>query len=101
LTADYVKLRFTLPGTDGYGKSLGVDSKYRLIGITDTLGASTTTYLADYYYYPRYEMCVVVVGGLWYYGRNCGPVYFDCRDTPGSSSFNRLARLFVAVKTGV
>lgn len=101
LTADYVKLRFTLPGTDGYGKSLGVDSKYRLIGITDTLGASTTTYLADYYYYPRYEICVVVVGGNWYSGRSCGPVYFNCVYPPGDSSINRLARLFVAVKTGV
>jgi hypothetical protein len=43
----------------------------------------------------------VLVGGYWRNGRICGPVCFYCNAAPGFSGVDRLARLFVAVKTGV
>lgn len=96
LTADYIKLNLSLPGADGYIKSLAVDKRFRLIGLTDLLGASSTTYLSAYYYYPRYAVCVVSVGGNWSNGRRCSPVYFDCYFAPSDSSLARLARLSVS-----
>lgn len=96
ITADYIKLNLSLPGTDGYAKSLAVDKRFKSIGLTDGLGASNATYyLAAYYYYPRYAVCVVSVGGLWNSGRLCSPVFFSCFFAPSDSLFYRLARLSV------
>lgn len=95
ITSDYVKLSYTIPGVDGYAKTLGYDARYKLARITDAVGASSTTYLAAYYYYPRYAVSAVFVGGCWSNGRNCSPVFFHCYFSPSDSAFYRLARLFV------
>ena len=95
ITADYVGLRYTLPDVDGYAKTLGFDSRFNFAALTTEVGASSTTYLAGYYYYPRYDVCVVFVGGAWGNGRLCSPVYFYCGNHPSHSAFFRLARLFV------
>ena len=95
ITADYIKLNLSLPGADGYAKSLAADRRFRCIGLTDILGASSTTYLAAYYYYPRYAICVVYVGGYWNNGRACSPVFFLCVYAPSDSYVDRLARLSV------
>jgi hypothetical protein len=95
ITEDYVQLNYSIPGSDGYAKSLGVDPRYRHVALTNEVGASDTTYLSDYYYYPRYEVGVVFVGGYWSGGRRGGPVYFFCGAHPSSSDLYRLARLFV------
>ena len=63
ITSDYVELQYDLPQADGYAKLLGQDSRFKHIGLTKELGAASTTYLAAYYYYPRYDVCVVFVGG--------------------------------------
>jgi hypothetical protein len=98
ITADYVKLGYTIPGADGYAETLGYDARYKLARLTDAIGASSTTYLAAYYYYPRYAVCVAFVGGGWISGRYCSPVYFYCNNAPSYSNINRLARHFYRIK---
>jgi len=95
ITTDYIKLNLSLPGVDGYAKSLAADKRFRFIGLTDILGASSATYLAAYYYFPRYAICVVFVGGYWDAGRDCSPVCFGCSVASSASYINRLARLSV------
>lgn len=95
ITADYVELRYKLPGVDGYAKALSFDSRFDHAALTNEIGAASTTYLAAYYYYPRYDVCVVCVGGYWNFGRYCSPVYFFCGHHPSLSYVFRLARLFV------
>jgi hypothetical protein len=96
ITGDYEVLDFILPTSDGYATSLGQDGGNPIVGLTDVIGASSTTYLSGYYYYPRYDVCVVFVGGCWTAGRTCSPVYFSCSLPPSHSDFFRLARLFVS-----
>lgn len=96
ITADYVELSFKLPGVDGYAKMLGTDYRYRFAALTIEVGASSITCLAAYYYYPRYEVCAVFVGGYWPDGRYCSPVCFHCYNRPSPSFIFRLARLFVS-----
>lgn len=96
ITSDYIELQYDLPQADGYAKSLWQDSRYRFIGLTNELGASSTTYLAAYYYRPQYDVCLVFVGGNFLGGRSCSPVYFYCNYPPSHSTLSRLARLFVS-----
>lgn len=96
ITADYVELNYNMAQTDGYVKTLGQDPRYKTIGLTKEIGAGSTTYLADYYYYPRYDISAVFVGGVFSNGRDCGSVSFGCNYTPSSVNFHRLARLFVS-----
>lgn len=95
ITADYEELDFTLPTSDGYATSLAQDGDHPIAALTDAIGASSTTYLAAYCYYPRYDVCVVFVGGSWLIGRSCSPVYFYCYFRPSYLAIDRLARLFV------
>lgn len=95
ITEDYTKLNLSLPIADGYAKSLGADKRFGFIGLTDMLGAASTTWLAAYYYYPRYEVCAVRVGGGWSLGRLCSPVSFNCASRPSHSHIFYLARLSV------
>ena len=69
ITADYKKLNFRLPGTDGYVKKLGYDSRFPFARIPTENGASTTTYYSDYYYAPAYDITAARVGGSWKIGR--------------------------------
>ena len=95
LTGDYVKLDYTLPKENGYAKTLGVNPKYPYAAITNEIGASSNTYLSAYYYTNTNPLTVAFVGGYWYRGRNCSPVYFYLGYTPSDSSVDWLARLFV------
>jgi len=95
ITGDYVELNYSLPGVDGYAKSLQSDSRYKHIALPAELGASSSTYLAAWYSYPRNDVCAVLAGGLWNVGRDCSPVYFNCSNAPGRASLSFLARLFV------
>lgn len=96
ITSDYIEVQYNLPQVDGYVKTLQQDSRYKHLVLTKEVGASSTTYLAAYYYYPRYDICVVFVGGNFIAGRYCSPVYFYCTNTPSNSNFYYLARLFVS-----
>lgn len=93
ITDDYIKLNFTVPGTDGYVKKLGYDSRFPWLRIPCEVGASTTTYYSDFYYYPRSAVCAARVGGGWNSGSNDGPCSWYCDSTPSNSYVNYRARL--------
>lgn len=93
ITDDYIKLNFTVPGTDGYVKKLGYDSRFPWLRIPCEVGASTTTYYSDFYYYPRSAVCAARVGGVWHYGSSGGPCCWHCYSTPSISSVYYRARL--------
>ncbi len=93
ITDDYIKLNFTVPGTDGYVKKLGYDSRFPWLRIPCEVGASTTTYYSDFYYYPRSTVCATRVGGGCSYGSYVGPCYWYCYSTLSNSSVFSRARL--------
>lgn len=93
ITDNYIKLNFTVPGTDGYAKKLGYDSRFPWLRIPCELGASTTTYYSDYYYYPRYAICAARVGGSWSVGSGGGPCSWYCSSAPSFSIVYYRARL--------
>lgn len=93
ITDNYIKLNFTVPGTDGYAKKLGYDSRFPWLRIPCELGASTTTYYSDYYYYPRYAICAARVGGGWSNGSGGGPCFWGCGGAPSGSGVSSRARL--------
>lgn len=93
VSGDYVELDYQMPGSDGYVKEWNVDERYPFIRMAKTLGASSTTYYADYYYYSRIAVSAVIVGGRLDSGRSAGPCYFNCYSAPSSSNWYRRARL--------
>lgn len=93
VTADYVELDYTMPGTNGYVKELNVDKRYPFIRMAKTLGASDSTYFADYYYATTVAVGAVIVGGSLYNGRHAGPRCFYCNAAPSGSDWARRARL--------
>ena len=95
LTEDYVKLGYTVSKTEGYAKTLGVDSEYPFAAITNQVGASSNTYLSAYYWTSTNPITVAFVGGYWNTGRACSPVYFFLALTPSNSAVYGLARLLV------
>ena len=64
VSSDYVQLDFEMPGQDGYVKELGKDPRYPFIRVTKTIGGSSSTYYADYYWYGRNAVNAVIAGGL-------------------------------------
>ena len=88
-------MNYEVPATEGYAKSLGVDSKYPFAAITKEIGASSVTYLGAYYYTNTNPLTVAFVGGHWHNGRNCSPVCFDLDYAPSYSIVHGLARLLV------
>lgn len=93
ITADYVKMNYRIPGTDGYVKALGKDDRFPWVRMPSAIGAASTTYYADYYYYPRYALCAALVGGFWNNGALVGPCYWSCYYAPSHSSIDCRARL--------
>lgn len=93
ITDDYIKLNFTVLGTDGYVKKLGYDSRFPWLRIPCEVGASTTTYYSDFYCYPCRAVCTVRVGGFWGFGSVDGPCCWDCRNAPSDSGVASRARL--------
>lgn len=96
LTDDYTKLSYKVGDATGYAKTLGIDKRFPHVRLTDEVGASSTTYLAAYYYAPNGDIRVPFVGGYLDHGRYCSPVYFHCYYAPSNSYWNRLSRLFVS-----
>ena len=93
VSSDYVQLDFEMPGQDGYVKELGKDPRYPFIRVTKTIGGSSSTYYADYYWYGRNAVNAVLAGGNLNDGRGCGPRSFYCNNAPSTSSWYRRARL--------
>ena len=96
ITDDYVRLNYALPTAYGCAKKLGLDSRYPHVRLPAEVGASTTTYYSDYYYYPRSEVCMARVGGMWSTGANAGPSCWACNfgTTPVDVSYHaRLSHL--------
>lgn len=93
ITADYTKLNYTVPAVNGYGEKLGFDSRFPWLRIPSEVGASTTTYYSDYYYFPRGAVCAARVGGSWSYGSGNGPCCWYCNYTPSFAYVSCRARL--------
>ena len=93
ITDDYTKLNYTVPGADGYGKKLGFDSRFPFVRLPSEIGAASTTYYSDYYYFPRYAVCAARVGGFWNGGSYDGPCYWYCSSTPSTTIVYYRARL--------
>lgn len=93
VSSDYVQLDFEMPGQDGYVKELGKDPRYPFIRVTKTIGGSSSTYYADYYWYGRNAVNAVIAGGILNDGRYCGPRCFHCFNAPSYSAWTRRARL--------
>lgn len=93
ITDDYVKVNYQLPTVDGYVKTLGYDERFPFLRIPSEIGASTTTYYADYYQYPRDALCAANVGGNLDNGAMCGPCYWNCNSVPSVIHISRRARL--------
>ena len=93
ITEDYIEANFNLATTDGYAKTLGQDTRYPFLFCTSEVGASSTTYIGAYYYYPRYEVGAVRVGGGFSHGGYVG-LYFTLAYAPSDSYFYYAARLF-------
>ena len=93
ITDDYVKMNFSIPATDGYAKTLGKDDRFPWVRMPSAIGAASTTYYADYYYYPRYALCAARVGGNWSNGSSDGPCFWRCYNAPSSSGIDFRARL--------
>ena len=93
VSSDYVQLDFEMPEQDGYVKELGKDPRYPFIRVTKTIGGSSSTYYADYYWYGRNAVNAVFAGGHLADGRSYGPRYFYCDNAPSYSDWTRRARL--------
>lgn len=93
VSSDYVKLSYEMAKDGGYVKELGKDKRYPFIRMTSVVGASSTTYYADYYWPAQSAVCAVLAGGYLSDGRICGPRYFHCGAAPSNSDWVRRARL--------
>lgn len=93
ITADYVKLNFKLPTTDGYLKKFGFDSRYPHLRLPVEIGASSATWYSDRCYYPRNALCAASVGNSWSGGLGAGPCCWYCSLAPSVAGLHRHARL--------
>lgn len=96
ITDDYVKLSYKLADKNGYIKTLGRDERFKHVRLPSEVGASSSTYLAAYYWIQNpFLVRAVFAGGSWIDGLNCSPVCFGCNHSPSFSATDRLSRLFV------
>lgn len=86
LTADYKALSYVLPSTDGYATEMGFDPTYPFARITKSVGGSSTTYFADYYYQAS-GLRALCVGGYVYNGRAAGARFFIASYGPSFSTW--------------
>ena len=96
IDGNWVKVDYNLSPSDGYVTQMGKDPKNPSVRMPIAVGGASTTYYAAYYYFGRYTVSAVFVGGLWTLGRHCSPVFFDLGHAPSGSGVSRLARLFVS-----
>lgn len=73
----YRPLNYVNVTTDGYTQTMGLDNKYPFARLPITVGGSSSTYYADYYYQSSAltEMALLF-GGSWIYGSGAGLSYF-------------------------
>lgn len=93
ITEDYVRINYQLPTIGGHIKKLGYDARYPWVRLPAEVGATPSTYYADYYNYPFSALCAVGVGGAWYSGAGCGPSNWYCGVDARSGGNIRRARL--------
>ena len=96
IDGNWIKVDYNLSPSDGYVTQMGKDPKNPSVRMPVAVGGASTTYYAAHYYFGRYAVSAVFVGGFWADGRRCSPVCFALYHAPSSSSVNRLARLFVS-----
>ena len=96
IDGNWVKVDYNLSPSDGYVTQMGKDPKNPSVRMPIAVGGASTTYYAAYYYFGRYTVSAVFVGGGWASGRGCSPVYFALSSAPSASDIDRLARLFVS-----
>lgn len=92
ISGDYVKLNYEIPSTDGYVKEFSADQRFPWVQAPKSVGGSSTTYYACYYWFPRSATTPVIAGGCLDNGRSCG-FSLDCRGAPSNSDWTRRARL--------
>lgn len=91
---NYTALNYQKTQTNGYQKSLGLDSRFPWAQVcTDTSGADGT-YIPDYYYYST-GWRVLLLGGAWAYGRSAGLFYFGSSNSSTYTSTGIGCRLLV------
>lgn len=93
ITADYVKLNYNLPTSDGFVRALGKDERYPWVRIPTLVGASSVTFYSDYYIFPRNDCCGARVGGSWNDTDSTGPCFWACLNKPADTPIDCGARL--------
>ena len=93
ITDDYVKLNYTIPSDDGYAKKLGSDSRFPWVCIPSEVGASSSTYYSDRYYYPRSGICAPRAGGQLNVSTAAGPFCWSMTYAPSNYGVYFCARL--------
>ena len=81
--ADYLKLdTLALPG-EGWATALQVDERVPQLQITKSVGGSSSTYLAVYFWVNKSRPCIVLRGGNSGSGGYAGPWYVNLSSDPG------------------
>ena len=79
---------------DGYVKKTLYEDVCKYLMLPSELGGSNSTYLADYHWQHRAgQTNILLGGGGWNIGTNCGPGYLGAYNTVTISSRNIRARL--------
>ena len=75
----YTKLNVEFPASEGYIKNLAADERYPQLPLPKEVGASNTTYCADYFWINRSGSRIALRGGASDNGRLAGPfsLYLD------------------------
>ena len=95
ITEDYIESNIGICASDGYVRSLSSDSRYPFLMCPSQTGASSTTYIAAYYQYPRMAVTGMRVGGTFFFYDYCGQAY-TLYTGPSDSAVHSAARLFIA-----
>lgn len=93
ITDDYVKVNYQAPAANGYIKKLGYDERFPFVRIPCEVGASSTTYYADFYNRPEASVTAAIVNGGWNYSEPCGVCYWHCSSKPSDAGLFQRGRL--------
>ena len=91
----YTKLDAEFPAAEGYVKNLATDERYPQLPLPKEVGASSTTYCADYFWINRGGTRIARRGGDSRLGRGAGPFALYLVDTAGDAWWNVGADLSV------
>jgi len=83
----------TVPTTDGYISGIQSDEMGALAFIQSQAAGSSSSYLCDTFYYPRYNPSIVRSGGAWSSGRTAGVGCLYANSDPSDSARTFGARL--------